>query len=60
MNLKLKVDLYEALDEVIQERCEDGLWDGLIHRELVRQMTDAACAVFDAAMDAQRFAKEEG
>ena len=59
MNPNLKALFYQAIEKVIQDNCEEPSWDGLIHPRLTAQMTDAACVVFDAAMDAQVFAEME-
>ena len=60
MNAKLKYQIEEAIDKVIADNCETPSWEGMIHPQLARQMTNAAEQVFDAAMDAQQFAQEEG
>ena len=59
MNTQLKADIEKAIDNVIQKSCEEPLWSGYIHDELVQQMTDAAEAVFDSAMKAQEFAESQ-
>jgi hypothetical protein len=55
MNLELKVKLQRAIDRVITDGCEDGLWEHLIHPKLIEQMTNAAELIFDAAQDAQEY-----
>jgi len=59
MNTKLKSLIEEAIDKTINDNCEDDLWDGYIHPELVQQMASAAEQVFDATMKAQEFAKAQ-
>lgn len=55
MNTKLKGEIEQAIDVLIQNNCEDNLWDGYIHPELAQQMATAAEQVFDATMKAQEF-----
>jgi len=55
MNIELKVKLQRAIDKVICEGADDGLWNNLIHPKLIEQMTAAAELVFDAGQDAQDF-----
>ena len=55
MNTTLKACIESAIQAALDDNCEDGLWDGWIHPELVAQMTNAAEQVFDAAMKAQEF-----
>lgn len=59
MNTKLKLQIEEAIQGVINNNCEDNLWDGWIDPKLVVRMTDAAVNVFDAAIEVQQFAKEQ-
>jgi hypothetical protein len=59
MNLELKVKLQRAIDRVIIDGCEDGLWEYLIHPELIEQMTNAAELIFDSAQDAQEYHAHE-
>lgn len=59
MNTALKLKIEEAIQGVIDDTCEDSLWDGYIDPALVTRMTDAAALVFDTAMIAQEFAKEQ-
>lgn len=58
MNTKLKSEIEKAIDDVIENNAEENMWDGWIHDELARQMADAAEAVFDSAMVAQKFAEK--
>jgi len=55
MNIELKVKLQRAINRVIIDGCEDGLWEQLIHPKLIEQMTNAAELVFDSAQDAQEY-----
>ena len=59
MNTQLKAKIEIAINEVIQSSAEDNFWQGFIHDELAAQMTNAAEAVFDAAMKAQEFAEDQ-
>lgn len=59
MNTELKAKIEKAIDKTINDNCEDNLWDGYIHPELVQQMANAAEQVFDATMKAQEFAKAQ-
>lgn len=59
VNTKLKAEIEKAIDDTIQNNAEENMWDGYIHNELAQQMANAAEAVFDAAMGAQKFAKNE-
>lgn len=59
MDIQLKADISKAIDKAINKAADDAPWDGYIHNELVTQMTNAAEQVFDAAMTAQVFQKQE-
>lgn len=59
MDITLKLAIYRAIDQTIQKHAKEPTWAELIHSGLVNQMADAAEAVFDAAQDAQLFAKCE-
>lgn len=59
MNTKVKASIEDAINKAIIDHCDDPLWDRYIHPELVKQMTNAAEAVFDAAQDAQKFFEQE-
>lgn len=59
MNTLLKHHIEVALQIALDEHCEEHLWSGWIHDELVIQMATAAEQVFDSAMKAQTFAKEQ-
>lgn len=59
MNTKLKSKIEEAVEDVINKTCEEDLWDGYIHPELVPQMTNAAEQVFDSAMKAQEYLRSQ-
>jgi hypothetical protein len=59
MHPKLKLKIYEAMERVIEDNCDDGLWDGYVHPDLTTQMTEAAALVFDSSMEGQRYAKQE-
>jgi len=61
MKTKLKLALETAIESVIEKSCEKDLWsdENYIHSNLYLQMTEAAERVFDAAMDAQEFARQE-
>jgi hypothetical protein len=58
MNTKLRFLLEEAINNVLQDNCEDNLWDGYLHDELAQQMATAAEQVFDSAMKSQEFLKK--
>jgi len=58
MKLQLKAAIEKAIDDALDANAEEDLWDGYVHDELVMQMTSAAEQVFDAAMDAQKFAEQ--
>jgi len=59
MNSQMLADLEKAIDKVIEAYAEEGYWDGYIHPQLSRQMTNAAAMVFDATMDGQEYAERE-
>ncbi len=59
MNTKLKASIEDAIDTALNSHAEDHLWDNYIHPNLVKQMTEAAESVFDAAQDAQSYLKTE-
>ena len=59
MNTKFKATLEEAISKSLNDHCEDEYWDYFIHPTLVRQMTDAAEVVFDAAQAAQEYYQRE-
>lgn len=59
MNTKLKLQIEEAIQTVLDNNSEDAAWDGWIDPQLVSRMTDVAALVFDTAMVAQEFAKEQ-
>jgi hypothetical protein len=60
MNIRLKADIEEAIQNVINKHCERGdiSWENYIHPTLIRQMADAAEVVFDSAQDAQDYYKK--
>jgi hypothetical protein len=58
MNTKLKSIIEKAINKVIENTCEDPLWEGIIHPELVEQMTNACEQVFDSAMKAQEYCEK--
>jgi hypothetical protein len=57
MDTLLKAKIEAAIDKVINAAAEEDevSWDNFIHSTLVKQMTNAAEAVFDSAQDAQKF-----
>jgi len=59
MNTKLKATIEEHIQKALDIRAEDGCWEYYIHPELVKQMTNAAEVVFDAAQDAQEYFEHE-
>ena len=61
MNTRLKADIEEAIQETLNDHCEDDdvPWNNYIHPTLVRQMTDAAALIFDSAQEAQEYYKRE-
>lgn len=59
MNRKLKLEIQEAINKVIEDNSEETLWPGFLHDNLIEQMTDAAELVFDSSIDGQRYAKEQ-
>lgn len=59
MHYKLKAIIQEALNTIIDEAAEENYWeDYYIHPELINQMTEAACLVFDSAINGQKFDRE--
>ena len=61
MNTRLKADIEEAMQSVLNEHCDDeeAAWDQYIHPTLVRQMMNAAEMVFDSAQDAQYYSEQQ-
>jgi len=59
MNTHLKAAIEDGIQKAIDDNCEDPLWEGYIHTELVKQMANAAEIVFDSAMDSQKFVENE-
>ena len=59
MHTKLKLQLEEAINNVIQRNCEDDLWEELITDDIHIDMANAAAIVFDASMKGQIYAQEE-
>jgi len=65
MNPKLRAKIYTALTNAIEgcvDECPSGApeyWNEYLHPNLISQMTDAACLVFDASQDAQAYRMKE-
>lgn len=61
MNTRLKADMEEAIQAVLNSSCEsdDPGWGHYLHPTLVTQMVNAAALVFDSAQDAQDYYEEE-
>lgn len=59
MKTELKARLERAIETCIEDCCEEELWSEYIHDNLYKQMASAAALVFDAAQEAQKFAKEQ-
>ena len=56
-------ELKTAIQLMIDDGCESDEWqqnDAWIHDELSEQMADAAMAVWESAVSAQKFCEREG
>lgn len=55
MDLKLKLQLKEAIEKVLIDNSDDNLWEHYITFKLVDLMANACETVFDASMDGQDY-----
>jgi hypothetical protein len=60
MHTKIKLEIEEALDKIIQSHAEDALWDWMIQPDMAKQMALAAEQVFDSSMSGQKYNEEIG
>lgn len=60
MHTKLKLEIEEALDKIIQSHAEDALWDGIVQPDMAKQMMLAAEQVFDSSLSGQAYCDELG
>lgn len=65
MNTKMLSKIETAIQSFIEKNCETDLFqefvDGhYVHEQLAAQMALAAYTVFEASIDAQEFAKDQG
>jgi len=59
MKLKLKLQIQQAIQKVLDKNCEDGgAWEYPLSDNLILNMTNASEAVFDAGQDASKWADE--
>ncbi len=59
MDTRIKADLEDAIQKVLNDGCEHDAWSHFIHPELVKQMANAAELIFDASQDAQSYFEQE-
>lgn len=59
MKTQLTLAIETAIEKIIDDNAEDDLWEGYIDPHLAHRMALAAELVFDSAMEAQAFAKEQ-
>lgn len=59
MNYKLKAEIHEAIQKVLDKNAENNMWGHFIEDRCIDKMTDAAALVFDSSMDGQAFYQKE-
>lgn len=61
MNINLKARLYEKMDEWVNEESEGEYWPNIYEGGKTSDlMAEAASAVFDAVVEFQKYAEEDG